>query len=298
VPQLIEFDFFQIRDRRRRVMAKSNSRLHVAYGAETIEEMRARIMQDANPAFRKALEEIQDWHDREARHSILARWDLAQLVKVVFDDVMENRGSKYGVHAIENVCSFFGWDEGVTRNALKLVQQFTKEEIDELCNTQMTNPPPISYSHLLCLMAIPDRGQRKQLIDKAVAENWTSKQLALEVSPDLKPKKPITDRRGRPLAVPRDLDAVLAQMGSFVDDFLNRAEKVWQNERHSLDAKFIDLSTDDITKERAERIKSVADKLGELTKKAKRLQEEALAVHKEFLKILDKKPAPKAIAVS
>jgi hypothetical protein len=275
-------------------MAKQKPGTQLAHGAETIEEKRARILQDATPALRAELDWFQDWFDKEFRHSLLSRRELGNRYKKIYDDTTTGRNT-YGVHAVEQISEYFGWDDGVIYNSMKFARLFTEEEVRHLTELRMPDGRLLSFTHIVQVLSIADRAKRKELIDQAVAEGWTSKQLAYEISPDLKPKKPITDRRGRPLAIPRDFDAVLSQMESFADDFLNRADKVWQNERHSLDAKFIDLTADDMTKERAKKIKSVAEKLAELNKTAKRLEEEALAVHKEFLKTLDKKPTPKPI---
>ena len=91
----------------------------------------------------------------------------------------------------------------------------------------MPNGQLLSFSHVMQVLSVVDREKRKELIDQAVAKSWTCDQLAFEIAPELKPKKPINDGRGRPLAIPRNFDAVLAQMEAFADDFLNRAEKVF-----------------------------------------------------------------------
>ena len=242
---------------------------------------------------------MQDWFDREARYSIKARWDLGVMIKDIHDDVTQHRGNRYGVHAVEQIAQYFGWDQTVIYNSLKLAQQYTEDEIDELCERRMPDGQLLSYSHLMSVITLP-REERKKLIDKAVAESWTCTELARVVVKGKEPARSRTDdKRGRPIGKPKTFDAVLAQMEAFTDDFMNRAIQVWDTDDHSLGAKVADVATDDFTEERARKVKVLAGKLLQVADMAKKLEQQATQVHEVFVQILGaKKPATKLIGTS
>ena len=237
-------------------------------GETSIEENRQRIRRDTTPAFREKLDKCQKWFDREARRSIKARWELGLEIKAVYDDVTDHRGSHYGVHAMEEIGDYFGWDDGVVYASLRLAQQFTEEEIDEICAMKTPGGQPVFYSHLMSIINF-EREKRRQLINQAVAESWTAGQLVhvakeekekeererhrhQDQNNDEKPEKSSKeDGRGRPIGKPKSFDAVAAQMEDFADDFLNRSTLVWDSDEHGLFAKMSQLSTDEYTEEHA-----------------------------------------------
>jgi hypothetical protein len=95
-----------------------------------------------------------------------------------------------------------------------------------------------------------------------------------------------TSRVGKP----RNFDAVVAQIDAFIVDFMDRAWQVWETEEHSPRGQAAKLADKDITPKRAETVKRVAGRLLELSEKAKSLREQLLAVHEQFVKVLDEPP--------
>jgi hypothetical protein len=251
---------------------------------ETMEEHRGQIWQNANGAFREKLSQMQNWFDREARASIKARWELGNLIKEIEDDCVNHQGRRYGIHAIEEISRFFGWDKTVIYNSLRLAKEYAEEEIDELCERRLPDGQLLSYSHLMSVITLR-REERKKLIDRAVEESWTSDQLARVV---IKGKESGNsqkdDKRGRPIGKPRTFDLVLAQMEAFADDFMGRAVVVWDSEEHSLDAKARDFAMEDWTPERAQNLKTVAEKLQKVSEMSKKLAEQTLDIREMFLK--------------
>jgi hypothetical protein len=84
----------------------------------------------------------------------------------------------------------------------------------------------------------------------------------------------------------------VAQIEDFADDFLNRAQKVWLDDEYGFEAKFSDLAQEDLNNDRTKRLIAVAGKLEKLSKQAKQLQEQALAMRERFRKVIEEKPAP------
>jgi hypothetical protein len=211
---------------------------------------------------------------------------------MIYKDVRENRGRIYGTNAMQYICKYFGWNEGVIYNCMRIAEVFTDEEIEAICGMQMPDGKKVYYSHLLALIDVRDRDQRNALIKQTVENSWSAKQLWHEIEPELKSKKPAGDRRGRPVAAPKRFEDVLAQMDAFSDDFLNRAQHVWQHSDHSLSAKLVDLSDDDINEKRANKLVTLANKLSELSRISKELEREVHGVHTEFMRLMAAKPAP------
>jgi hypothetical protein len=150
----------------------------------------------------------------------------------------------------------------------------------------------LSYSHLVALATVEDEDRRKKLLDRTVKEGWTSRKLVNAVDQPATPQPGNKeDRRGRPLAKPRDFDGVLDQQAPFVQDFLNRDEQVWSHPDHALSAKTQDLDTADFTRERAERLKQHAKQMNLLAQKAKERADEATHIHALFEKVLTQRAA-------
>jgi hypothetical protein len=268
---------------------KSEPQTGLEPAAETIKQVRERIYLAANPALRKELDWFQNWFDRGFRDSIKTRWELAQRIKANYDDVIGNRGRRYGLHAVEMIRKYFGWDEGTIFSSIRLASLFDQEEIDVLCELRMPDGQPLSFTYMHPLSAIP-RAKRKKMIQKAVAENWTSRDFDRYVFYDELPAKRGKGGRGRPIGKTKTFDEVVAQIDAFIEDFMDRAWRVWETEEHSPRGQATKLADKDITPKRAENVKRVAGRLLELAEKAQRIREQLLAVHEQFAKILDEPP--------
>jgi hypothetical protein len=97
-------------------------------------------------------------------------------------------------------------------------------------------------------------------------------------------------RDTRRVGKPRNFDEVVAQIDAFIEDFMDRAWQVWETEEHSPRGRAAKLADKDITPKRAETVKRVAGRLLQLAEKAQRIHEQMLAVHEQFVKVLDEPP--------
>jgi hypothetical protein len=145
---------------------------------------------------------------------------------------------------------------------------------------------PLTYTHVVELARIEDETRREKILKQAVKEGWTTRKLTKVIQAGPSQQDKPEDHRGRPLAKPRDFDAVLDQQASFIKDFLSRNDQVWSHEEHFLSAKVEDLTGDQFTQERANRLKQHADQMNLLAQKAKERADEALGVHKLFVQVL------------
>jgi hypothetical protein len=197
------------------------SRFDLSEGQE-----RQAILNSANPALREVLAQVGHWLLKESRDNILNRYALGALLRRVYQDEREARGSVYGAGAIDKIRRFFHWDEGTAYHALRVAEAFTREEVERLAALRLANGRPLYFGHLLNLAAAPE-GDRAALLERVLSESMTVGELHQHVHrirPKEQPAAPET--RGRPLAVPRNLDALLRQQGNLAKDFLNRDREV------------------------------------------------------------------------
>jgi hypothetical protein len=203
------------------------------------------ILRESPPVLREKLAWItstlaDDWH-----RSIEIRYQIAVVIRDIFDDVTENNGSVYGAKAVQAIKDTFGWDDGVIYRAINVANAFTPEKIEEITQMRLPGGNPLTYSHVVELSRVEDDGQREKFFKQTVKEGWTTRKLANVVAPVREVVNAVgplaapqhgnqEDRRGRPLAKPRNFDAVLDQQASFIKDFLNRDEHVWSHQDHKL----------------------------------------------------------------
>src|SRR5262245_61983654 len=171
------------------------------------------IISESPPALGEKIAWIRDTLEDDWRRSVVCRYQVAVLIREIYDDVTDNHGSVYGAKAIAAIKKAFGWDDGVIYQALHVADAFTPEQIEDITRMRLPGGKPVSFSHVVALSGVEDEGRRQKLLKQAVREGWTSKKLANAAGQC--PQAPETGKReersGRPLAKPRDFDAVLEQ---------------------------------------------------------------------------------------
>jgi hypothetical protein len=250
------------------------------------------LLRQSPPALREKIDWIRATIDDEWRRSIVNRYQVAVVIKEVYDDVTEDKGSVYGAKAVEAIKKALGWDDGLIYQALHVADAFTPEQIEAMTQMRLPGGRPLTYSHVVELARVADEGRREKLLKQAVKEGWTTRKLtnAVDLTTSPEPTNP-RERRGRPLAKPKGFDGVLDQQAHFVQDFLNRDEQVWSHPEHCLYAKARSLDAADFTRERADRLKQHADRMNLLARKAKERADEATHIHAFFEKVLKQQAA-------
>jgi hypothetical protein len=250
------------------------------------------LMDESPPALREKITWIRNYFEDEWRRGIVGRYQVAAVIREIYDDVTDNKGVVYGAKAVKAIKKAFGWDDGIIYQALHVADTFTPEQIESIAQMRLPGGRPLSYSHVVALSRVEDERHREKLLKQTVREGWTAQKLtnAVDRAASPEPGKP-PERRGRPLAKPGDFDAVLDQQASFAQDFLNRNDQVWSHPEHSLTAKVEDLDTADFTTERAERLKRHAEVMSLLAEKAKERADEAIRVHTVFGQVLKEQAA-------
>ena len=246
---------------------------------------------------------IEEWFAREFKRSIKVRYELGQEIKEVYDDANGQHGSRYGANAVNIICGYFDWEESTVYNALRLAQTYTPEEIERYSSMAASNGALVCYSQLLYLTGVPDSQKREQLLECCLKENWSTKRLAdsakaaaiacgVNVAEPGR-REPSEERRGRPLAVPKDLDSVLHQQRTSAADFLDRTE-VWQRPEVSLTSYARKLGATEITEEKAQKLKTHYVMLQELADEAQKRADEAKKVYEHFMTVVANKERAQA----
>lgn len=228
---------------------------------------------------------------------ILARYQLAELIKNVHDDHTKNRFRRYGAHSVKKLATFFGWEASTIYAALRMAQAFTKAEIEALTLRRMSNGQPLCCYHVLLLSNIADQKTRHEMLEHTLSESWSTRDPAYHIHNLPLPKKE-EETRGRPLALPRNFHEVIQQQDRSADDFLMRSEKVWSQQEHGLLAWVRDCSQDECTPERLEQFRVHAQKLRRLADEAVKRAEEAERAYEYVLSRLRKQKALRDGSVS
>src|SRR3954453_1177141 len=71
------------------------------------------ILDESPPALREKIEWIRNYFDDEWRGGILGRYQIAVIIREIYDDVNDSNGAAYGAKAVEAIKRLFGWDGGV-----------------------------------------------------------------------------------------------------------------------------------------------------------------------------------------
>lgn len=245
------------------------------------------ILDKSSPILREKVDKIRHCFEDAWRCSILNRYQVAVIIRDIYDDVNDNNGSVYGAKAVEAIKKLFGWDDGIIYQALNVANAFTPEELDNITEMRLPGGKPLSYSHLVVLARVEDDDRKENLLKQTVKEGWSTRRLAdaAEIANGPEPDKP-QERRGRPLAKPKDFDAVVDQQAHFAEDFLNRNDHVWSHPEHGLTAKLENLETADFTQERGKRLKGHVKVMSDLATKAKERADEATHAHAIFVQAL------------
>jgi hypothetical protein len=250
------------------------------------DDERRRIWAEANEGLRGVIAEVAEWIVNTYRSDILRRYRLAELVKKVYDDEVQDRSPRYGSHAVKQIADFFGWQSGMIYHALRLARAYTYAQVEELNLRRLRDGKPVCYYHIQLLTGIDDPALREELLARTLEESWSTDDLAEVIVELNEKKKKVKDGRGRPLAIPRNLDAVIHQQSRAADDFLSRSQKVWEQPEHSLLAKAQD-PFEEFSEERVAQLKAHAQKMRALADEAGKRAEEAERAYEYVVQVVE-----------
>src|SRR4051794_18282016 len=90
------------------------------------------ILDESPPALTEKVTWIRNTFEREWRQGVVTRYQVAVIIRDIYDDVTDNNGSVYGARAVEAIKKSFGWDDGVIYHALHVAEAFSPEQIEDI----------------------------------------------------------------------------------------------------------------------------------------------------------------------
>jgi hypothetical protein len=256
-------------------------------------EAQTDLLTNATPALKDKINWIIAWCKKDARQSLLSRWDLgAQIAEVIQD--RETRGCKvYGSKAFHAIAVFSGEAESSLRICAKMARFYTRGQIADLSETVMNDGvTPLSFSHMRAVLALDDpktgEHDREEAINLTLTRCWTSEQLANYVKEKTEGRNS-GNSAGRPLAVPRNLDALIHQQMSYADDFEKRNVKVWKNPEFSLTGQMARVQEEQYTEALASQLGKLLNGFEQVIKDAKERANETRAQLMKVRTVLDTK---------
>jgi hypothetical protein len=242
-----------------------------------------------NPKLREVCERVRQWQLKEERNIIIKRYELGEIIKDVHDDNQRSRGWKYGEGSMKKLAFGLGIDATLLYESAHFAMAYTRTEVEELVKMRNAAGHPISWSHIRWVVR-ETPVTRQELLQKAMAENWTSVALAYEVKRRVDARwfgaHAKVETRGRKLAKPKNLDDAIRQQASLADKFLERDSQVWNTDEHCLTRLCLDMPPDAYTQERAEKLREHAQRLRQLAQEADQRATEAEQVYQDFVEKL------------
>jgi hypothetical protein len=245
------------------------------------------ILKKMTPAFREKLNYFENWLRKEVDHTLRSRYELGLVAKELYEDEKKNGCKLYGSNAIGRICKILCWDDGLIRLALRFVQAYSPADLERLCGIVLPSGEPLTWSHVRALVALPSAAQRKELLERTMAEGWTCNELALEIKH--LPDRPGKDGRGRPPCMPKDFDVAVAQQQQSADKWDRLHTRVWGATNHSLVTHAAKLPPEEVTEKRLRQAQELAYQLRRVADQAQKQAEKAEEVVHEFERILDER---------
>lgn len=201
-----------------------------------LRERQQDLMDEATPALREKVQWVVDWCKRDTKNSLVSRWELGDQINEVFND--HSRGAKrFGNKPFQTIAAFSGEAEGSLRVCAKLAKLYTRGQILDISEMVMADgTTPLSFSHIRCVLTLDDPAtgetDRQEALNLALERCWTVETLSKYVVS--KAGGGTQGHKGRPVAKPKNVEGILDQQLSFINDFEKRNVSVWGDAEHSV----------------------------------------------------------------
>ena len=102
--------------------------------------------------------------------------------KVLKADQKNPHKNKYSLGVSVEIAARIGRSRDYVDKARKFASTYTKAELDELCRLRRPDGMPLGPRHVIGLLRIKNKRDRKRFQRKAVVEGWSTRQVAAEIS--------------------------------------------------------------------------------------------------------------------
>lgn len=239
-------------------------------------EEREKALAQMNDNLRAVHEEAEDLLNRETECIIRSRYELGLLVK----EVDEDEKNSYGAKAIETLSKALGRNKTILYDALKFVNTYSEEQVNELLAARNNNNIPLSWSHVEALIHTPDDDVRDKMLDSALIECWTGAELAKKISEALGGTR--SNSPGRPLSKPKSFDGYLDSIITTSEVLTKKVEQVWLGGDKTL----IDAANEieDVSDKTLAKLQDALDKMADTVYAATQTAKELTLLQRKLVK--------------
>ena len=201
-----------------------------------------RAISSMNPALMKVFTEGRGVLNEVSSGVISAYRTLGKLIKTVRDSP-----DKYKSGAVELLSAAYGVSAPLLYRAQALAEQYTDVEFKAMCNLKGPDGSRLNWSHIVCLLSVPDKAVRAKFQQQAVSNGWTAEELHTEI------QGKYGNRRvgvGQKFAQPKTIVQGLNNFTDFTLDFLKRVDQIWDGTLTDL----VEIPPDQFTVDAYERV--------------------------------------------
>lgn len=180
-------------------------------------------------ALEAKLMDVETALDAMRTNTIMGYYNLGKILKAVHDSPDRYRGTD-GTDGIALLLRATGKHDSTLREALRFVDQYTREDLDALLALENKKTGfKIIWSHVHILLTLSTKSERKRYASKVVREELTAKELHDSIKQD----QDRESSHGRPFVVPATISKQLTAMQRDLVSLLKKQEQVWNGEGHS-----------------------------------------------------------------
>jgi hypothetical protein len=156
-------------------------------------------------------------------------YDMGAAIKEIYDSASISADDKQ--KELKKLSAYLGKDFSLTMlaNLKNVATVFTREKIVGYLESPMENGKYLTWSHFYELQKISNEGRREKLIQSALKNSWSAKDLALELTSNQ--ESDIKRSGGRKPSVPKSPNAMLQKL-------INSTQST---------ANYVDIITDPLT---------------------------------------------------
>jgi hypothetical protein len=160
---------------------------------------------DLRRGYRSTLSSLKNAYKRQNTSDVLWWHEVGTYVREFFPE-----SRQYGSKVTELLAEELGAaDDAAVKSvsntlwqARIIAKRLTKAEAKHWAKKRNKNGKPLSAYHVHGLVAVEDKGQRKKLLDRCLAESWSTQRLRAEVQNHFGKKKSRGGRTPKPREVP------------------------------------------------------------------------------------------------
>ena len=179
---------------------------------------------------------------------------------VLAADQKNPRKGKYSLGVSAEFATEIGMARDYIDKARKFASKYTESEFEELCTLRRPDGMPLGPRHVIGLLRITDKRQRKRLQRRAASEGWSTRRVAAEVSKLLG----TAGSGGRQARVPVNVDDALAQIITMTNRWSRWFAGINPKKRKEHDLGKDRIEVDDLPQSIGKSLKQVSEQIQKL----------------------------------